>query len=154
MNPLARTLILAALRYLEGEILHPYPDDAGIPTIGVGCTSYEDGRAVTLADPPITEARSEALLNYHVDKGAARLQSLLGNAPTTPNQFVALLVCGFNIGFSALASSTILRKHIEQDYPAAALAFALWNKVRKNGKLVSSKGLTNRRAYEEKIYTS
>lgn len=44
------------------EVLHPYiPTQGDVPTIGHGSTRYEDGKRVTLADPPITRRRAEEL---------------------------------------------------------------------------------------------
>ncbi len=42
----------------EGIALYPYKDIAGIPTIGIGCTYYEDGTPVKITDEPITEERA------------------------------------------------------------------------------------------------
>ncbi len=49
---------IAFLAQNEGEILHPYKDSVGIPTIGIGCTYYENGTRVKMTDPPITRERS------------------------------------------------------------------------------------------------
>jgi GH24 family phage-related lysozyme (muramidase) len=44
------------------EVLKPYiPTQGDVPTIGHGSTRYEEGRRVTLADPPITRSRAEEL---------------------------------------------------------------------------------------------
>ncbi|MES2251533.1 MAG: lysozyme [Pseudomonadota bacterium] len=49
------------------EVLHPYvPTQGDVPTIGHGSTRYEDGKRVTLADPPITRRRAVDLArNLH-----------------------------------------------------------------------------------------
>lgn len=49
------------------EVLHPYvPTQGDVPTIGHGSTRYEDGKRVTLADPPITRRRAvELARNLH-----------------------------------------------------------------------------------------
>jgi GH24 family phage-related lysozyme (muramidase) len=46
----------------EGEVLHPYRDQRGKPTIGIGCTMYEDGTPVKMSDPAITHERALRLL--------------------------------------------------------------------------------------------
>ncbi|RYF09996.1 MAG: hypothetical protein EOO42_23200, partial [Flavobacteriales bacterium] len=42
----------------EGLVKRPYLDQVGIPTIGVGCTYYENGTKVKMTDPPITTERA------------------------------------------------------------------------------------------------
>jgi lysozyme len=46
-----------------GTVYHkPYvPTQGDVPTIGFGSTYYEDGRRVTMADPPISRARAVQL---------------------------------------------------------------------------------------------
>ena len=59
------TMSDAGVRFLIGEEevrLRPYYDSVGVPTIGVGCTMYEDGRRVKITDPPITYERAMELL--------------------------------------------------------------------------------------------
>jgi lysozyme len=50
----ALAVVMAMCLHFEGLYLRPYLCPAGVPTIGVGSTRYLDGRAVSLADPPIT----------------------------------------------------------------------------------------------------
>jgi GH24 family phage-related lysozyme (muramidase) len=64
------------------------------------------------------------------------------------NQFDALVDFTFNLGSGALAGSTLLKKLNAGDYEGAANEFKRWNHV--NGK--PSKGLTRRRAAEEKMF--
>ena len=45
----------------EGCRLAPYLCPAGVPTIGWGNTKYEDGKAVRLEDPAITQERADIL---------------------------------------------------------------------------------------------
>jgi lysozyme len=42
----------------EGCVLKPYKCSAGVPTIGIGSTYYENGERVKMTDSPITEARA------------------------------------------------------------------------------------------------
>ena len=44
-----------------------YDDGVGVATIGYGATFYESGSKVGWSDQPITEARGEELLKYHLD---------------------------------------------------------------------------------------
>lgn len=151
----ARALIESHLRAEEDERLTPYLCIAGQPTIGVGCTTYEDGRKVTLADPPITKERSQSLLNSKVSEGIAEVVKMTsGNCMT--HQMVALVICGFNIGWAGLRGSTIIRHHNAGNFDAAALAFRLWNKYRPKpgAPLVESSALTARRLREAAIYST
>ena len=49
-------------RRFEGFRSKPYLCPAGIPTIGIGSTRYENGQRVTLAERPSTVERAEELL--------------------------------------------------------------------------------------------
>lgn len=54
---LAVVTVAALCRRFEGFYAAPYLCPAGVPTIGFGATYYEDGRRVTLRDPPINRQR-------------------------------------------------------------------------------------------------
>ena len=56
------------LRKEEGERFKPYLCTAGVPTIGVGATTYPDGRKVTLADPPITKSQMDRMLSIEIGR--------------------------------------------------------------------------------------
>ena len=58
-------IALSLIKRFEGVYLSPYLCPAGIATIGVGATYYENGARVQLTDPPITRARAEALLQQN-----------------------------------------------------------------------------------------
>lgn len=74
--------------------------------------------------------------------------------PPNNNQLGALVWLAYNIGLNGLRNSTVLRRHNEGKFEAAARAFALWNKVRdpETKQLVVSRGLTARRAREAALY--
>jgi lysozyme len=72
------------------------------------------------------------------------------NAPTTDNQFSAMVSLAYNIGVGAFARSTVARKHNEGDHQAAAEAFALWNKA--GGRVLA--GLVRRRKEEADLYSA
>lgn len=138
----------------EGWRARPYLCIARRATIGWGCTSYEDGQAVTLSDPPITRERGQALLDYKLNEGISKVMQMTGGSVGT-NQLVALVVCGFNIGWDGLAGSSIIKAHRRGDFAAARRAFGLWNKYRPGGPgspLVESEVLEARRAREAAIY--
>lgn len=138
----------------EGWRARPYLCIARRPTIGWGCTAYEDGRKVTLLDPPIDKVRGQALLDYKLTEGINKVLAMVGGKIGT-NQLVALTVCGFNIGWDGLAGSSMIKAHRRGDYAAARRAFALWNKYRPGGPgtpLEESDTLEARRAREAAIY--
>lgn len=135
----------------EGESLRPYRCSAGIPTIGVGATTYPDGRKVTMKDAMITQQESRAMLKEECARYVRSVEQLL-TWEATANQVVAMSSLAYNIGLGALKKSTVLRAHNEGNFSAAARAFALWNKARVNGKLQEVRGLTSRRAAEAALY--
>ena len=55
------------IKEFEGFRSAPYNDGVGVATIGYGATFYENGAQVTFSDQPITEARGEELLKYHLE---------------------------------------------------------------------------------------
>ena len=146
VNPLAELL----LRF-EGECLKPYRCAAGVPTIGVGATSYPDGRPVTMRDAPITVEQSRQMLREECNKYLTKVESLLKDV-ATDGQLLAMTSLAYNIGIGAFGKSTVLKAHNAGDTAAASRAFHLWNKARVNGKLTPLKGLTARRAAESAMY--
>ncbi len=55
------------IKEFEGFRSAPYNDGVGVPTIGYGATFYPNGVKVTYSDQPITEARGEEILKYHLE---------------------------------------------------------------------------------------
>ena len=151
----ARAEINKRLRVLEGASLEPYLDIGGVPTIGVGATTYPDGRRVTMHDPALTSDQMNKMLDTEVDRGIDQVLPMVDHQCTTM-QLVALVLCGYNIGFGGLAGSTIIRLHNKGDFIGASRAFSLWDKVKdpKTGKLVSSHALAVRRLAEAAVYVS
>lgn len=151
----AEKLLDGYLRRKEGEKLSPYLCIAGVPTIGVGATTYPDGRKVTLQDPPITKAQMDRMLQIEIDRYIDAVLPMVNHNVTT-GQLVGLVLCGYNIGLPSLAKSSMVRLHNAGDYAGAGRAFGLWNKYRnpKTRKLEVSKALTARRLQEASIYLS
>lgn len=141
------------LRIEEGERLKPYLCDAGVPTIGVGATTYLDGRKVKLSDPPITRAQMDRMLSVEIDRYMAEVLEMVDGECGT-NQLVALVLCAYNIGLAGLRGSSMIRMHRGGDHAAAGRAFGLWNKARhrKTGKLEVKDYLVARRAREAALY--
>ena len=129
-----------------GPALYSNRCPAGIWTIGWVCTEgVHAGMCITLAG-------AEKMLADALAPREAALTRLLGDAPTTDNQFSAMLLLLYNVGESNFAHSTVLARHNLKDYAGAAAAFTKWNKARVKGDLVVLKGLTLRRTDEAALY--
>jgi lysozyme len=138
------------LRQFEGFSSRPYLCPAGVPTIGVGATTYPSGKKVTMKDAPISEETATEMLELECRTYLEKVETLAEDANN--NQLIALASLSYNIGLGALAKSTALKAHNAGNHQAAARAFALWNKAKVNGKLTVMRGLTARRAAEAALY--
>lgn len=130
------------------SVCEPMLDCSGIPTIGYGCTSYANGKAVSLKDKPLTSDECQTLLAYHlhVVENAINTTNVLLNQ----NQFDALVSLVFNIGVGNFKASTLLKRLKANQYALAAEQFLVWNKSK--GKVL--KGLVNRRSKEKALFLS
>jgi lysozyme len=142
---------IALCKHFEGLYLKPYLCPAGIPTIGYGATYYEDGKRVSLSDPPITPQRAEELLLWELNKVSApaviRLVPELfawsvANGKWRP--FCAIVDFTFNLGAGRLQTSTLRRKLRALDWEGSREQLLLW--VRGGGKVLP--GLVRRRQAE------
>ena len=72
----------------------------------------------------------------------------------TEGQFIALMSFVFNFGEVKFATSTLLKKHNEEDYKGAGEEFERWVYAKNavNGKKVVLPGLVTRRREEKKQY--
>ncbi len=131
----------------EGCKLEAYPDpgsrDGNPWTIGRGATGDGIRKGVTW-----TQEQADERFAADLAKFAAQVDRLIGDAPTTPNQFSAMTALAFNIGIGRFTRSTVLRKHKARDYTGAARAFVMWNK--NDGQVM--RGLTRRRLAEADLY--
>lgn len=124
---------------------YPDPGTGGDPwTIGWGATHME-GRKVC-RDDVISQKRADALLDDHLQSYAGEVAEALGGAPTTQDQFDALVSFHYNTG--AIRRATLTRKHKAGDYAGAAREFARW--TRAGGQVL--KGLVRRREAEAELY--
>lgn len=137
---------LGLLKGLEGFSAPPYLDIAGVWTNGYGNT-----RNVGPTTPPVTQEQAHADLVRHVNVFAAGLDRCLLVTPTQ-NQYDALMLWTYNVGVHAACSSTLMRLLNEGALPSVWCAQLLrWNKVRVGGRLVTSRGLSNRRSTEHQL---
>jgi lysozyme len=137
---------LTLIKNAEGLRLTAYQDVAGIWTIGYGHTG-----GVTPGET-ITQAQADQFLVADLQTAEAAVQADAGNAPTTDNQFGAMVSLCYNIGSGAFRTSTVLKQHIQGNTQAAADAFLLWDKSTIDGKLQVVQGLLNRRKAEQALY--
>ena len=129
----------------EGMYLKPYLCPAGVPTIGVGSTFYEDGVRVSLKDPPITRERAMQLLEFELRKclpAVSRLCPELGSWGDAATG--AILDFAYNCGTGALSASTLRRRINEDDPQGARAELSKW--IRGGGRVLP--GLVRRRAAE------
>ncbi len=134
---------LALIKSFEGVRLSAYRCPAGVWTIGYGHTGPDvrPGQTITLPE-------ADALLRGDLDSFASGVERALGDAPTTDNQFGAMVSLAFNIGVGAFQRSTVLRMHRAGNPQRAAAAFLLWVK----GGDRTLPGLVRRRTAERALY--
>lgn len=140
------------VRAQEGCVLHPYLDQAGVPTIGIGTTHYPNGKAVTMQDPAISMYEANCYLENDSIIAAHAVNAYVTSA-INQNQFDALCDFTYNEGTGALHGSTLLRLvNANPADPGIRAAFAPWNKLHKDGELVVSDDLIKRRKAEGDLY--
>ncbi|MFN7159917.1 MAG: lysozyme, partial [Erythrobacter cryptus] len=93
-----------------------------------------------------TRAQCDQRLDEDLVRYAAEVAAALGDAPTSQNQFDALVSFHYNTG--AIARATLTRRHKAGDHQGAAAEFARWNRA--GGKVLP--GLVRRRAAEAALY--
>lgn len=125
-------------------LVEAYPDPAtgGAPwTIGWGATGPEIGPETVWTQP-----QCDARFELDLERYAAEVAAAIGDAPTTQNQFDALVSFHYNTG--AIARATLTRRHVAGDHADAAREFARWNRA--GGRVL--RGLARRRAAEAELY--
>ena len=138
---------LALIKNAEGFKSDAYLDTGGVPTIGYG-TTVADGKRVEMG-MKCTKEQAECWLITHVEqKVYPYLVKVI--VPLNQNQMDALCSFIYNLGGTAFANSTLLKKLNTGDYVGAASELLKW--VYDNGKKVA--GLVNRRTAERKLFLS
>lgn len=110
----------------SGEVLlHPYvPTQGDVPTIGHGSTRYEDGRRVTLADPPITRRRAVELALGELDRTYAQcVRDSLGQTLVNQTEFDKAADFAGQYGCGAWRGSSMFTKTKAGDYSGACRAY-------------------------------
>lgn len=118
------------MKSMEGCILHPYLDKAGIPTIGIGSTYYENGNKITMSDPSITLDRAISLFQNTLLTYERAVDSYTRD-DINQNMFNALVDFTYNEGTTAFKTSTLLKKvNANPSDPEIRVEFMKWVKVR------------------------
>lgn len=153
---------LRLLEKWEGNILHVYKDQAGLPTVGIGhlLTKRElMANAVVIKGIPVplagglTEQQALDLLAQDVAPAEAEVNEHV-KVPLTQDQFDALVIFVFNIGNGGFMSSSVLAAINAgklSDVPADMMK---WNKITdpKTHQHVVCDGLVERRNNEIKLW--
>jgi len=144
MQDEAMGILLALIERFEGLRLRPYICPAGVPTIGLGSTRYEDGTPVKLTDPAITRERAYAIARDQLLREYIPQTLALCPGIDTQRRAAALVDFSYNLGSGALRGST-LRKRVNagrwDDVPGELLKW-----VRGGGRILP--GLVARRKSE------
>lgn len=93
-----------------------------------------------------TRRQCDTRFERDIQRYADAVSRALGDAPTTQNQFDALVSFHYNTG--AIAKATLTRKHKAGRFGEAKAEFARWN----NNDGRPMRGLTRRRAAEAELY--
>src|ERR1017187_7825634 len=89
----------------EGFKQSPYRCPAGVPTIGLGSTFYEDGTPVRMIDPAITIGRARSLMLNKLNSEFVPAVNRLVTVKLTQGQFDSCIDFCFNAGEGAFATS-------------------------------------------------
>jgi lysozyme len=142
----------------EGIRLVAYKCSAGVQTIGIGSTRYEDGSPVKAGDVLENEAAAYKLFANTLVQYEDAVNDLI-TAKLNQNQFDALASLVYNIGrgsdkpqFSGGFTRSTIRKKVNANPadPSIRDEFARWSRA--GGKVLA--GLVRRRAAEADLYFS
>lgn len=138
---------VTAIKTCEGCKLRAYPDPGsrdGKPwTIGWGSTGPGIVKGTVW-----TQEQADARFLADLRRFEMLVEAALGDAPTSQQQFDALVSFAYNVGIVAFRNSTLLRLHKAGDFDGAAEQFMRW--VYNDGHKMA--GLEKRRNHECTIY--
>lgn len=125
-----------------------YLDAVKIPTIGWGTTIYPSGKMVLIGDVR-HELECYDYLLWTLEDLARTIKPLI-KVPVTPAMLDALASFAYNVGWSALSQSTLLKLLNAGQYAKAADEFERW--VYGNPKEPPLPGLIHRRGREKELF--
>lgn len=145
-------LAMNLIAKLESFRAIPYRDSKGKLTLGYGATSIAN-RPITINDR-CTEAQAKFWLQSRILEGFNRLDMFcrVNSLELEDNQAATILSFIYNVGFTGFQNSSISRDLISGQIDKVATDLMQWNKVRVNGNLVFSPGLSNRRTEESQCF--
>lgn len=143
MQPSQKAIDL--IKKFEGLVLYLYTDAAGYPTIGYGHKCSDPLKAPC----SITEQQAQNLLMADLSAVAGQIDELV-HVELNQGQFDALCSFCYNLGYSALKYSTLLRLLNAGNYDEAASEFLKWDHV--DG--IEVAGLKARRQAEHDLFIS
>ena len=121
---------------------YPDPGSGGDPwTIGWGSTGTDITPALIW-----TQDQCDARLTRDLRRYARDVATAIGDAPTTPGQFDALVSFHYNTG--AIAKATLTKRHRAGQFDGAKAEFGKW--INAGGRVMQ--GLVKRRAEEARLY--
>lgn len=139
---------LELIAEFEGFSPTIYEDIAGYPTIGFGHLIKSENE-MRKYSKGITKEEALEILRKDVEIAETAVNTYV-KVPLTQNQFDALVSFVYNVGSGNFFRSTILKELNRKNYKKAADELLRWNKA--GGKV--SKGLSNRREKERKLFLS
>lgn len=146
---------IALIREFEGthrmigpDLVAPYLDPVGIPTIGTGSIWYLDGKRVTMESPPITLAQCEELLQRELRHSCEPALDKYVAVRLHPFMRGALASFVYNLGGGAYQGSTLRRVVNARQWSQVPSELAKWRVAK--GKILS--GLVRRRAAEADLF--
>ena len=165
--------LIKLVEYFEcgGDVskyLKPYKCPAGVPTIGLGSTFYEDGTKVKMTDKPITKERAYEIFINTISQYEKAVNSFTRD-DINQYQFDALVDFAYNAGVNALKNSTLLKKvNANPNDPSILYEFKKWQYagdgtkngvdddgdglIDEEGEKKKLQGLANRRNAESQLY--
>lgn len=145
------------IKKLEGFRAQKYNDQAGHCTIGYGTLLHKGNCNGDASEQPyaggISDKQATDLLMARVSDFQRTINDQITVA-LNQNQFDALVSFVYNIGSESFRKSTLRKVLNEGSYTAVPAEMRKWVKVRKNGALVDSQGLINRRNAEIELYNN
>lgn len=135
----------AGVATFEGLRTKPYLDVAGVPTV-----CYGETEGVVPGEERTPEECMQAL-QERVQGDFSRGVDLCVGKPLPDARKAAYVSLTYNIGINAFCNSTVVRREKAGDAKGACDAILMWDKIRINGKLQTSRGLQNRRQQERSL---
>lgn len=143
------------------KMYKPYVDPVGIPTIGLGSIAYPNGKRVTMADTPISEAYAYEIMNWELDEKEDAVKRFMSRTGVSLNQdqFDALVSMCYNCGVGILDVGSSLRAAITSGNMGkiqSAMNLYVKGTVTKWGirRKVTLQGLVNRRKCEWMLFST